>query len=221
VIEINLLPGSTKRTARRSMPRVGAGLPKMALPGIDRTLAILVGVTILVVAAIAYLHFSNTSRLNELRAEEEAAVRDSARYATLRTQGDSIRQQIGVIAQKLQVVQELDGARYIWPHIFDEVSRALPPYVWLVNITESGSSESLPRIRMEGRAGNYFALGRYIQQLESSPFLGGARLVSSSQTVANERTVYTFVLEVSYREPPPDAIQTVPLFTAATAEPEE
>ena len=38
-------------------------------------------------------------------------------------------------------------------------------------------------------------------------------LTQQTQTVENQRTVYSFVLEGSYEEPPPEAIQTQPLFS--------
>jgi Tfp pilus assembly protein PilN len=215
LIEINLLPGATRRKAR-GLPKLGGGA-KPTLPAGDRSTAYIAGVAVLAIALVGWLHFSTNARLSELHAEHEAAARDSARYAQMRSQGDSLRQQVAVIGQKLEVIQELDGSRYIWPHILDEVSRALPPYVWIVNMTDAASS-GLPRVRIEGRAGTYYALGRYMRDLESSPFLSRARLVSSSQLRVDERTVYAFVLEVGYQEPPPDAIETVPLFAAAEGE---
>jgi Tfp pilus assembly protein PilN len=76
----------------------------------------------------------------------------------------------------------------------------------------------VPRVRLEGRAGSYFAVGRYIEDLEASPFLRQVRLISSSQTQADQRTVLGFILEASYEEPAPDAIETVPLFGAVPSE---
>ena len=222
MIEINLLPGSTKKRggkrgkAARRVAGAGAGRPK--LPEFDRTKAMVLGGWVVGVAIIAWLHLGMNSRLDTLRTDNEAAVRDSVRFAALRTQADSLQAQERAISQKLQVIQEIDAGRYIWPHILDEVSRALPPYVWVVNLTEAFSEGGTPRIRMEGRAGNYFALGRYIEDLEASPFLRQVRLVSSSQTNTEDRTVLGFILEASYEEPAPDMIQTVPLFGAATGE---
>ena len=186
------------------------------MPAFDRTKALVAGGWVLGLAIIAWLHLGMNSRLAELRTEHEAAVRDSTRFAVLRAQGDSLQAQERAISQKLQVIQEIDAGRFVWPHILDEISRALPPYVWVVNITEAFSDNGRPRIRMEGRAGNYFALGRYIEDLEASPFLRQVRLISSSQTNADDRTVLSFILEAAYEEPAPDMIQTVPLFGAAT-----
>ncbi|HSK19359.1 MAG TPA: PilN domain-containing protein [Longimicrobiales bacterium] len=222
MIEINLLPGSTKKRGgkRGKAPRraTGAAAAAPKLPEFDRTKAMVLGGWVLGVAIIAWLHLGMNSRLDTLRTDTETAVRDSIRFAALRAQGDSLQAQERAIGQKLQVIQEIDAGRYIWPHILDEVSRALPPYVWVVNLTEAFSEAGVPRVRMEGRAGNYLAIGRYIEDLEASPFLYQVRLISSAQTTVDQRTVLGFIVEASYEEPAPDMIQTVPLFGAASGE---
>lgn len=221
MIEINLLPGSTKKRggkpklARRSAAG-GSAAPKM--PEFDRTKATLIAGWVIGLGLVAWLHLGMNSRLDSLRTDHEAAVRDSTRFALLRSQGDSLMARENEISQKLQVIQEIDSGRYIWSHILDEVSRALPPYIWINTLSESSGTGGLPGVSIDGRAGNYFALGRYIEDLEASPFLRQVRLVSSSQTQVEGRTVLTFAVQASYEEPSPDVIQTVPLFGAAQGE---
>jgi Tfp pilus assembly protein PilN len=220
MIEINLLPGSTKRAARRGLPRPGrvSAASRLRLPSADRTSVMIGAAWIVSLGLVAWLHVSTTSRMADLRTDLQAAVRDSTRYAMLRAQGDSLLAKQGVIAQKMHVIQEIDAARFTWPHILDEVSVALAPYIWLTGITESATTGSLPRFRLQGKAGNTFALTRFMDELEGSPFLQGVRLISSVQERLETRTVHDFVLEIGFSEPPPDAIQTVPLFGALTRE---
>ncbi|MGH7449689.1 MAG: PilN domain-containing protein [Longimicrobiales bacterium] len=220
MIEINLLPGSTKKRGGRGKApgRSAAGVGKPKLPEFDRTKAMVLGGWVIGLGIVAWLHLGMNSRLDTLRTDTEAAVRDSTRFALLRAQGDSLMAQEQAIGQKLQVIQEIDAGRFIWAHILDEVSRALPPFVWVVNMTDAVSDTGTPRVRIEGRAGNYFALGRYLEDLEASPFLRQVRLMSSSQTTVDQRTVLGFIMEVSYEEPSPDMIETVPLLGAASLE---
>lgn len=223
MIEINLLPGSAKKSTRRGLPRLGGGggggkTGGLKLPAMDRTLLIIVGLWVVGLAGTAYMHFSSSSRITTAQTDLEAAQRDSARYASMIQRGDSLRAQEATISQKLEVIQQIDAGRFLWPHIMDEVSRALPPYIWLTNLRDSSPGPEEVRVRIEGRAGNYFALGRYIEELERSPFLHQVKLVGSERTVVAERNVYMFVLEAGVQEPPPDVIQTVPLFAAQTPE---
>lgn len=222
MIEINLLPGSTKRTPKRGMPRLGGGssfgLGKLRELKFDRFTAGVAAVVVLTLAAIAYMHFPSTARISELEEEIELAVADSAATATRLAQTNALIEQERVIAQKLEVIAEIDAARYIWPHIMDEVSRALPAYVWLTGLSNvETDGEPSPRIRIDGRAGNYFALGRFMEDLELSPFIQQVRWVSATEAQDNERTVYTFVFEAAYETPPPDVIETVPIFPGSAS----
>jgi Tfp pilus assembly protein PilN len=220
MIEINLLPGSTKRPARRGKRRIGGAMPKvrLALPSFDRMVAGVAAAWLLSLAGAGWMHFSNTARADDLEVALKAAVRDSARYAVQREAGDSLAAQQAVIAQKLEVIQRIDAGRYVWPHILDEVSRAVPSYVWLVNMTNSGQAAEQPRVRIEGMAGTTFALTQFMENLELSPFLQSVRLISSVQGRVENRNVHTFLVEVGFREPPADFIQTVPLLGAAAQE---
>jgi Tfp pilus assembly protein PilN len=215
MIEINLLPGSTKKAPRRG--RAGgsaAAASQFRAPAVDRTLAIYVAAWLVGLGAMAWMHLSSSSRIEALSLEVEAAVRDSTRYAIQRAHGDSLAAQETSIAQKLQVIQEIDATRFIWPHIMDEVSNALPPYVWLNIVASMDANAQLPAIQVEGFAGNVFAMTRFMQQLEASPFLYGTRLISSTQQLIDNRPIHVFTLTFRYREPPADVVETVPLFGA-------
>jgi Tfp pilus assembly protein PilN len=220
MIEINLLPGSTRRGARGGASRRGkaAGAAAPRMPVVNRTLAMIAAGWVVGVVAIAWMHFGHASRVASLDVELEAATRDSARFAVLRAQGDSLGAREAVIAQKLEVIQRIDAGRFIWPHILDEVSRALPPYVWLEAVVDATDERSLPMVQIDGYAGTTFALTRFMEQLEASPFLGGTRLISAEQRTIENRTVHVFMLNVQYREPPPDVIETVPLIGSVVQE---
>jgi Tfp pilus assembly protein PilN len=220
MIEINLLPGSTKRPARRGKRRAMGGLSqlKLSMPSVDRMLAAVVLAWLVGTGGVGWMHFSTSARAADLKVELETAVRDSTRFSQQRAQGDSLAAQQAVVAQKLEVIQQIDAARYVWPHILDEVSRAVPSYVWLLNMSNAAQGVDLPRVRIEGMAGTTFALTQFMENLEMSPFLQSVRLISSVQGQVENRAVHTFMVEVGFREPPADVIQTVPLFGAAAQE---
>jgi Tfp pilus assembly protein PilN len=221
MIEINLLPGSTKRAPRRGLPGLAGASAlsgKLQAPKFDRTLGMIVGAWVVGLGAAGWLYFSTDMRMSQLEVELEAAIRDSTRYEQLRAQGDSLMKQESVIGQKMQVIHTIDAGRYVWSHIMDEVSRALPAYIWLTEVSEVEIRDGLPRFKVLGKAGNTFALTRFMDELESSPFLHQVRLISSEHERVDTRTVHKFVLELAYQEPPADVIQTTPLFSASAQE---
>jgi Tfp pilus assembly protein PilN len=217
MINVNLKPGASRKAARSGkLPQLPLGsLPKFkGLPQFDRMLTFIVAAWVLGPALVGFMFFSTRAQKSELDTNIAAALADSAKYTQLIAANKTLLARRDTIALKVGAIQEIDGGRYIWSHVMDELSRALPPYTWLTRLTwmPSDSTETLPRFSLEGRAQNNFALSQYMTQLESSPFIRAVRLTSNELIREREKLVYSFGLEASYENPPPDAIQTVPLF---------
>jgi len=214
VIEINLLPGSVKRQKKRLPAFRLRSVRRPRLPAMNRAGAWVAGLWVVGLAALAWLHFGSTRTLRQLEVDIQAAQRDSARLGQMRVLNDSLQQRITDVGAKLQVLQEIDAGRYIWAHVFDEISRALPSYTWLVSLQEVEAGPGVSRVRIVGRTGNTFALARFMQDLESSPFLQRVTIISQAEVIEDENSVYAFTLDADYEEPPPDAIELRPLLGA-------
>jgi Tfp pilus assembly protein PilN len=217
VIKINLLPSATRRSQRR-LPSLGGLRPKggIAMPSVDRWMLFLVIAWMVGPLLTAWLFFGARNQISDLDIAIESARMDSARYAEMRAANAILLARQDSIAQKLEIIQEIDAGRYAWVHVMDEISRALPSYMWLVNVTSKPITSALeaPRFTIEGRAGNTFALTEFMQELEASPFLRTINLMSTNQIREGEALIYAFVLEGEFQTPSPDLIQTVPIFQA-------
>ena len=76
-----------------------------------------------------------------LTERQDKAVRDSARYANFlmdRRHAEAVRD---TLLRQVNIIRTLDDDRYIWPHIMDEVSRALPQYTWLTSLAAAGAPQ--------------------------------------------------------------------------------
>ena len=136
MIEINLLPGSGKKGRSD-----GFSLKAFAGQAGARVKdPFMIAAAVSIVAAtmsIGYLHVSQTAKADELTERERRAVQDSTRYvAVLRERNRALAQRDSVRRQ-LDIIKSIDNDRFIWAHIMDEVSRALPPYTWLKSIQQS------------------------------------------------------------------------------------
>ncbi len=215
MIEVNLLPGGKKRAAKG--PSLSFKLPSIEAVPKDPWILGSGALVLVVVLAAAYLYFTTSGRLGELTVSIDEAVSDSARYADLIAQNDSLLARMASIAQRVDVIQQIDGERYTWPHILDEVARALPDYTWLEDVLQVSGGDPL-LIRISGRAGNNFAVTQYMENLEASLFLRNVELISTEQVVETiggvSRIVNQFALEVEFEEPPAELLETVPLFDA-------
>ena len=218
-INVNLKPGAPRKgKATRKLPQLGgAGSPFerfKTLPKFDRMMTFIVFAWIVGPALIGFLFLTQQSRKGELETNIAAALADSTKYSQLIAANKTLLARRDTIAMKVDVIQQIDAGRYIWSHVLDELSRSLPSYTWLTKITAlpTDSAQRLPRFSLEGRAQNNFALSQYMQQLESSPFIRAVRLTTNELVREKEKLVYSWALEAFYEEPPPDLIQTVPLF---------
>ena len=147
MIEINLLPGTgSKKAARR--PTVSFGSFASGLSGrlTDKfMIAAVVGVA-LSVSATAFLYLSQQKRDADLQARVEKAVVDSTRYANFlkdRYHAEAVRD---TLLRQVNIIRSIDDDRFVWPHILEEISRALPQYTWLTSITFAGSPQGTTNV---------------------------------------------------------------------------
>ncbi len=211
MIEINLLPGATRKKRRKRGAGISLSLPSVEkLPEFDRWILFIVASWIVAPALLGWLYFGVTGEKEDLTERIEQAVTDSMRYARLIEANQALEARRDTILDKLQIIQEIDTQRYVWAHVMDEISRVLPDYTWLTSLAQTtGGAE--PTFLIEGRTGNFFALTRFMDDLEASPFIRGVRLTTTQQESLEGRIVNQFVLQASYQEPPGEFIETVPL----------
>ena len=214
MIEINLLPGGQKRKKRK---KAGGGfslkLPE-TMPSLDRMTLFIIVAWIVGPAAIGWMYFDIQGDMTTTDIEIEQAVADSTRFASIIETQRSLQARQDTIAQKLQIIQQIDQNRYMWAHILDEVSRSLPAYTWLERL-EQNTPGPPPDFFVEGKAGELPAVTRFAQSLEASPFIRNVVITASEQVMLDNnpnRLAYNFVLRATYEQPPLEAIETVPLF---------
>jgi len=215
LIEVNLLPSGKRRVARR--PRLSFSLPKAG--GLSKDPWTLVsGLLVLALVAVAgFLYFTTGGQRGDLTVDVERAASDSARYADLIERNAALSARRDSIAQRVAIIQEIDVDRYVWPHIMDEVARAMPDQLWLTNLFQVARGEDL-RFRIFGRAGNNTALTQFMDNLSSSLFIRNVTLISTEQVIETagqtSRVVHSFQLEALFNRPPLELLETVPLFDA-------
>jgi Tfp pilus assembly protein PilN len=237
MIEINLLPGSGKK--QRSTGFNFSAIAGQAVSRVKDPFMIAAAVSIVAaVGAVGFLHLSQTQRATELTEREWRAVQDSTRYvAVLRERNRALAQRDSVQRQ-LEIIKTIDNDRFVWAHVMDEVSRALPPYTWLKSIVQtatvappSPAPAPAPAKRENGKlapppppppapalkfqlAGNTVdiqALTRFMKLLESSPFVKNVTIAKAELVTLEGKEVQEFLLEAEYERPDASVIATVPV----------
>jgi Tfp pilus assembly protein PilN len=235
MIEINLLPGTGKKGKSKS----GASLLS-AFSGIGQRVKnpyLVTAVASLAIALLAVggLHFTQQAEASELAVREESALRDSARFAAVLKERRKLEARRDSVTKQLEIIKAIDSERFVWPHVLDEVSRALPPYTWLKTVAavtaqaapgqpvkpaedsakKNEKHDPMPlqsmKFKIVGNTVDMQALTRFMKLLETSPFVQDVKLSKSELVVVEGKEVTEFTLEAQYERPTADAIVTVPV----------
>jgi Tfp pilus assembly protein PilN len=133
MIEINLLPGSGKKN--RSTGFSLSAVAGKAGSRVKDPFMIAAAVSIVAATgAIGYLHVSQAGKAEQLTERERRAVQDSTRFVAVLRERNRAEAQRDSVRRQLEIIKNIDNDRFVWSHIMDEVSRALPPYTWLKSI---------------------------------------------------------------------------------------
>ena len=243
MIEINLLPGARRKSKRGGGASFDFGASMAAMRERIREPWLIgsVAVTALALIAVGGLFFQQARAGDALDEALQKAVQDSTRYASVLKEHDRAEARRDTALRSLNLIRAIDDDRYIWPHIMDEVSKALPPYTWLVTLGFSGLGQAqqaitiatapapdsagkkkrkvlntiIPRdtvrIHMVGNTVDIQALTRFIRQLEQSAFIEQVQLVKSEHANDNGKDVTQFQLDMLYARPDASMGRRVPL----------
>ena len=242
MIEINLLPGSGKKKAARAASiDLSAAMAGLTGRLRDRFLIGSIAATVVAFGAVGFLYTSQTRRDAELAERQERALADSTRYANFlkdRYRSEAIRDSL---LRQVNLIVSLDEDRYVWPHVMDEVSRALPQYTWITALGFTGAAQgasnvvaapkpgqeadskkppkrmdtTIPKdvitVRVQGRTVDIQAVTRFMRDLEASPYFAQVVLDKSEAVTDNGKEVAQFQLTFGYSRPDTLLLRRAPL----------
>ncbi|MFN8570935.1 MAG: PilN domain-containing protein [Gemmatimonadaceae bacterium] len=232
MIEINLLPGAAKKSKGR-----GTGLSLKAVVADVQTkvkdpfMLAAVGSVTVAALAIGGLHFTQTRHASSLEERAAQAQRDSVRFAGILKERRRAEAKRDSVVRELEIIRTIDNDRFVWPHIMDEVSRALPPFTWLKSLaaTSPASAPAQPgnekdkkksdappppealKFRVIGNTVDIQALTRFMKLLEASPFIQNVQLAKSEAVIADGKEVTEFQLDAEYERPDKASLTTAPV----------
>jgi len=145
MIEINLLPGSGKKARGKSsgiaLGGVFSGIIAQVKDPYLMGAAALVILSAVATVGLWGLQQSTSSRLDR---ELQTAVQDSIRFGLMIKERRKVLAQRDEVLGQLSMIKTIDDNRFTWPHIMDEVSRALPPYTWLTSMAQTSAVPAPP-----------------------------------------------------------------------------
>jgi Tfp pilus assembly protein PilN len=199
MIEINLRPGQKRKRAGIQLGGAFAGLRSVGSGVKDPLFLAAAAAVIGVVGWLGWNWVSTAAQFRTVEPRLESVREENRRFQNIIAQKrreETIRDSL---VSQIQVIRQVDGDRFVWPHVLDEVAKALPPYTWLVDLstlaTRAAAADSLddgitPRqvqFQINGRTVDIQAYTRFLRQLEASPWLHNVSPVSAQTVVDQDR----------------------------------
>jgi len=230
MIEINLLPGGKRKAA----PGAGFKL-RLALPDFRALLAnvkdpwLIAAVVTWVIAGggSAALFITERARLAVVESRLDSVRSEKRRFDVVigqKRQSEKIRDSL--VAQ-INIIRGIDSDRYIWPHVLDQITKALPPYTWLTNIagvaaitapgsaaappTTDSSGATMVRLTISGSTVDIQAYTTFLRQLAASPWLTDVAPATSQTIIEADRPVTAFNVSLRFKVADSVYMRTVPL----------
>jgi type IV pilus assembly protein PilN len=241
MITVNLRPDLKRKRGRKSFAISLDGVRSLGSKIKDPLLLVAVMSWVGVLAWLGFVFVGTARELSALTPQLEQSRSENKRFKAFlaekrhqETVRDSLVAQIGTI-------RTVDDDRYVWPHLMDEVTRALPAYTWLVDLGPAGAvahpgtpapapapapatakTEAKPdstgpvapppvQFELNGRTVDIQAYTRFLRQLEASPWITDVTPVSAQTVVEKDRPVTAFTIRATYRQADSAYIKTVPL----------
>lgn len=232
MITVNLRPGQRRKRPGSPFKGMLASFRDLGTKVKDPVLLLAVGAWVCVLGFLGFVYLNNVRQLYSLEPRLEQARSENRRFKTFLT--DKRRQEKirdSLLAQ-ITVIRNVDGARYVWPHLLDEVTKALPAYTWLVDLgsapapaSPANSAPTKPKTKadsladtvppalsfvLNGRTIDIQAYTRFLRQLEASPWIENVTPVSAQTIVEKERPVTAFSIRATYVQADSAYIRTAP-----------
>ncbi len=138
MITVNLRPDLKRKRARRPMQSLVEGLRGLGGKTKDPLLLVAVLSWVGVLGWLGFVVLGTTRELRALEPQLEQSRAENKRFKAFLAENrhqETIRDSL--VAQ-ISVIRTVDGDRYVWPHLLDEVTRALPAYTWLIDLGPAG-----------------------------------------------------------------------------------
>jgi Tfp pilus assembly protein PilN len=236
MITVNLRPGQKRKRAGASFSLKGlldgfSVFRDLASRVKDPLLMGSVGAWVLVAGGLGLFYLNTVRQLYTMEPRLEQARSENRRFKAFladKRRQEKIRDSL--LAQ-ITVIRSVDGDRYVWPHLLDEITKALPAYTWLVDLgftpaapvaaaepakpgakVDSAAAAIKPQLTFQitGRTIDIQAYTRFLRQLEASPWIDNVTPVSAQTIVEKERPVTAFSIRASFSPADSAYIRTAP-----------
>jgi Tfp pilus assembly protein PilN len=240
MITVNLRPDLKRKRARRPLTGALDGFRGLGSKIKDPVLLVAVVSWVAVLGWLSFVFVGTTRELSALTPQLEQSRAENKRFKAFLTEKRRQETVRDSLVSQISTIRSVDGDRYVWPHLLDEVTRALPAYTWLVDLGPAGATATArpatpapapapaakgaaakdttgpapaPAVQFEvnGRTIDIQAYTKFLRQLEASPWITDVTPVSAQTVVEKDRPITAFTIRGTFKQADSAYIKTVPL----------
>lgn len=210
MITINLKPGARRAKTGASWASGLSSLKALPQKVRDPWPVAAIVAWVLTAAFLGWVGIGSSVRLNRMETKLAAARSENRRFQTLIADRRRAEAAKDAVVTQIATIRSVDGDRFVWPHILDEIARALPPYTWLTDVSAmaqtagpaaTDSTVVAPPpvgVQIIGRTMDIQGFTRFMRELEDSAWLRDVTLISTSTIIDHGRAVTVFTVKASY-----------------------
>jgi type IV pilus assembly protein PilN len=186
MIRINLLKPEAKEI--REGPAVAGPVTRAKKP-FPLTTAVILFIFIVLVVGF----FLQKQMISQENNRLQAAQAEKAKLQYVIAKLAELEEQKAVFERKISLITQLRAQQDGAVKIMDELSRKLPEWVWLTDV-----SFQAQLVQIKGNALSNNLIADYIYNLENSPIFSNVNLISSAQKAGKSTSYLEFSLTLNY-----------------------
>jgi type IV pilus assembly protein PilN len=163
-----------------------------------------VGAAVLAFLAVVFVHMQFSGMIETQNGRNQfldAQIKEvDKQIAEIKT----LKEDKKALLARMEVIQKLQSSRPGVVHLFEEISKATPKGVFLLNTVRKGDS-----LNIEGVADSNDSVSAFMRQLNASPWLTNPRLTVIESNKSGYKDASWFKLDVKQVEPTETDQQTL------------
>jgi type IV pilus assembly protein PilN len=155
---------------------------KKKLGGFDPAQKLIAACSLLLVAAVLFIgwrYWSLDKESKRLDAAIAGAETEAARLKTVLAQVQQFEQRTAQLRERVSLIDQHRRDQTGPVHLLDQISRALPPMLWLTDVKQS---PNLNEVVIDGRCMTLTGLSDFVGNLEQSGYFKRSIEIVSTQT---------------------------------------
>ena len=184
MIRINLLAADRPSAKKKASAAPGALQAYLIM-------ALFAGGTLLACAGAWWL---KTAHIKELDDQIARGKKRQAELQAIKVQVDQFLQKKRILDAKVKLIEQLKAQQSGPVHMLDEISKALPDFVWLTTLDQTGNT-----LRFAGESNGLTSVADLITNLQKSGWFRLVDLISSTEN----NNVVSFQLQAEFQPPAP------------------